>query len=111
VPGNMQIHYQPHTPLYVVPGQQLAMTLEKRDSSHCAVLTFGPPSALIRSIPLLSCIAMPQEKPDYASRLYQCLYELDQLKPACILLEAPPQTEAWLDVNDRLGKAASPMPD
>jgi len=109
VPGNMQVHYQPHTPLHILTHQALITALQHCDSSRCAVLAFGTPSSELRQIPVHTCIAMPQDKQAYASVLYQRLYELDQLQPACILLEQPPQTEAWLDVNDRLGKAASPL--
>jgi L-threonylcarbamoyladenylate synthase len=45
----------------------------------------------------------PQE---YAADLYAALHRLDDAGVATILVQEPPQTEEWLAIRDRLGRAA-----
>jgi L-threonylcarbamoyladenylate synthase len=44
---------------------------------------------------------------EYAADLYAALHRLDDAKVGTILVQAPPQTEDWLAVRDRLGRAAA----
>ncbi len=50
---------------------------------------------------------MPEQADDYAQALYASLRELDSLQLDMILVEQPPNTEAWRAINDRLCKATS----
>jgi hypothetical protein len=40
--------------------------------------------------------------------MYATLHEFDMARVKNILVEHPPNTENWLDVNDRLKRASSP---
>ena len=53
-------------------------------------------------------IQMPKEPHDYAQALYAALRELDNLQLDRILVEQPPENDAWHAVNDRLRKATVP---
>jgi L-threonylcarbamoyladenylate synthase len=44
----------------------------------------------------------------YASRLYAALHALDAMGCRLILVERPPESGAWLGVQDRLRRAATP---
>ncbi|MGX6605717.1 L-threonylcarbamoyladenylate synthase [Micromonosporaceae bacterium Da 78-11] len=44
---------------------------------------------------------------EYAADLYAALHRLDDAGFATILIQQPPQTEDWLAIRDRLGRAAA----
>jgi L-threonylcarbamoyladenylate synthase len=44
---------------------------------------------------------------EYAADLYAALHRLDDSGAATILVQEPPETEEWLAVRDRLGRAAA----
>jgi L-threonylcarbamoyladenylate synthase len=44
---------------------------------------------------------------EYAADLYAALHRLDDSGAATILVQQPPETEEWLAVRDRLGRAAA----
>jgi hypothetical protein len=54
-------------------------------------------------------MSMPKNKQDFARVLYKTLHELDRKNFNAIWFEIPPQTEEWLDVNDRLVRASYSM--
>jgi L-threonylcarbamoyladenylate synthase len=54
---------------------------------------------------------MPEEPAAYAARLYAALHELDEVGVDRIVVELPPDTEAWLAIRDRLRRAAAPQED
>jgi L-threonylcarbamoyladenylate synthase len=47
------------------------------------------------------------EPREYAADLYAALHRLDDAGVATILVQQPPETEDWLAVRDRLGRAAA----
>ena len=106
VPGNMRVHYQPRTPLQVLPRAAMAEMLAQL-APECTALVLHGEHSPAPALPLLTLRRLPSDKEGYARLLYRTLYELDQLHPARILLEAPPQDEAWAGINDRLAKAAA----
>lgn len=110
VPGNMQVHYQPHAPLHLLPRAQMLAYAKEHPGTALGLLFHGAVPAHLTTPPALHCMALPQDKAGYARELYQRLYELDRLHPTRILLEAPPEGDAWLDVHDRLSRAATPLP-
>jgi len=42
----------------------------------------------------------------FASALFSTLHDLDDLGCDVILVEAPPESDAWIAVRDRLSRAA-----
>ncbi|MDP5207820.1 L-threonylcarbamoyladenylate synthase [Alishewanella sp. SMS8] len=101
VPGNVDAHYQPNTPLRCLDSAQLhALLLEQ--PSNIAVLHLN---ALPTAQAGIICKQMPTDAAGYASQLYRQLYQADKLGVSAIWCELPPQGEAWLAVHDRLRRA------
>jgi L-threonylcarbamoyladenylate synthase len=62
-------------------------------------------SDVIATLPCPNLIKLPERAEHYETALYSTLRELDNLKLDMILIEQPPDHEAWAAVNDRLNKA------
>lgn len=102
-PGMLASHYAPHTPAYLCATETLLGLLEEKrvQGKPAGVLAFS-------EFPNLACqhlLRLPQEAEDYEAALYSALRQLDKLGLDSILVEQPPETEEWMAVNDRLGKA------
>ncbi|BCA78807.1 L-threonylcarbamoyladenylate synthase [Desulfuromonas sp. AOP6] len=107
--GLLPSHYAPRTPLAIEPhnrlwprarqlgeqGLQVAlMTLEESPADFC-------PTHQTR------VVKMPGRPQAYAHRLYHTLRSLDDGSNDLLLVESPPQTEAWMAINNRLLRAAA----
>lgn len=100
VSGNMQNHYQPDKPLFLLSADQIESL--SFVEGCCAILHYS-------SIPKLDNFIyykMPKNKEAYAKHLYSALHEVDNMVVNKIFVEKPPQLIAWNDVNDRLVKAS-----
>jgi L-threonylcarbamoyladenylate synthase len=100
--GTLESHYAPHTPVAMLDQAELAATLARlAQAGHNVALMhiaeYGDVYASLR---------MPAEPDGYAYALYAALREMDSRGADVILVEAPPQGEQWLGVNDRLRRAA-----
>lgn len=112
VPGNIEQHYQPKGRLEVIDTEQVIKMLPKWPKS-AACLWFS--STLEQSLSntegtIATNLAFKQiaaAKQGYAQALYNALYQLDQHGFSTIYVERPPQSEEWLDVNDRLNRAGA----
>ncbi|MEI5638673.1 MULTISPECIES: L-threonylcarbamoyladenylate synthase [unclassified Pseudoalteromonas] len=111
VPGNVKAHYQPNKTLTVVNTEELINTLSSGVAANTGVLFYSQAvAATIASTQQpghLVDLKLAQHKPGYAQGLYYGLHQLDQSSATEILLEAPPKTPEWRDVNDRLMRAAA----
>jgi L-threonylcarbamoyladenylate synthase len=107
VPGNMQVHYQPRAPLFVMTRAHLVQYAKQHASDKLAMLVLGERPLDLQLCHNATVATLPTDKSLYAAALYRSLFEMDSLKPSAILLEQPPTSEEWLDVNDRLSKAAT----
>lgn len=105
VPGNVDDHYQPRTPLYVVNLQEMKERLQVPDELAAYVVSsdFQFDDADFTTTKI---VVMPKAKKDFAKVLYKTLHNIDADKLTAIWFECPPQTEEWLDVNDRLQRAS-----
>lgn len=108
VPGALAAHYAPATPLEI-------HAIEDLPDRATALLDQGLQVAVLRrnwslrGTPLptsLPQFLLPARADAYARGLYARLRELDRFAFDCILVEAPPEDEAWWAVNDRLARAA-----
>ena len=100
--GTLESHYAPHTPVALLESQALDATLA---SLHGA----GRKAALIHYSPSAHAgagLRLPATPDGYAHALYAALRAMDEVGADLILVEAPPQEDAWLGVNDRLRRAA-----
>ena len=101
VPGNVDAHYQPNTPLRCFDSAQLHALLLAQPS-NIAVLHYSA----LKALPANSMsLPMPNDAAGFASQLYRQLYLADKLGVTAIWCELPPQGEAWLAVHDRLRRA------
>jgi L-threonylcarbamoyladenylate synthase len=102
--GTLESHYAPKAPVALVAGAALPNTLAALAAKGCKVAVIhysAQPQA--RSGAHQS---MPPDAAGYAFGLYAALRAMDQTDAELILVETPPQDDAWLGVNDRLRRAA-----
>lgn len=102
--GTLESHYAPKAPVALaatdaLPG--LLAQLAARGRNVAVIFYSDLPAAL--TVPHQH---MPADAPGYAYGLYAALRAMDQSDAELILVEAPPQQDSWLGVNDRLRRAA-----
>lgn len=100
VSGNMEIHYQPDKPLFLLSLDTIEKKLPTERS--VAVMHYSE----IAHHKHATYYKMPNNKNDYAKVLYQTLYVIDTTDVDTIFVEIPPTSAEWSDVNDRLRKAS-----
>lgn len=105
VPGNIAQHYQPATPLHLVSRNEMLAKMKSATGSEAFVVLADFPVASIQD--QSAVVIMPETKSAFARLLYKTLHELDHRNLRNIWFELPPQSEDWLDVNDRLRRASS----
>jgi L-threonylcarbamoyladenylate synthase len=105
-PGMMAVHYAPVTEAMLCSSEHLQELIQQLTlrNKKIGVLAYSLEQAETR---LIRILRMPEQVDDYAQTLYASLRELDRLHLDMILVEQPPDTEAWRAINDRLSKAAS----
>lgn len=98
VPGRLPIHYAPGNPVRLVDREWLER--ETSGAPAPSVLAVSRPPDQYRG----RWLTLPADPEGFGRRLYAALRELDTLgRP--IVIEAPPRTDAWEAVNDRLDRA------
>jgi L-threonylcarbamoyladenylate synthase len=104
-PGLLARHYAPRAIVEVVAdnGRQRVEEL-CRQGVRVGWLTFDPSG--LGQFELT--VVMPHEPEAYAARLYAVLHTLDDAGSERVIVAAPPDTEAWLAVRDRLRRASAP---
>jgi len=106
VAGSLPGHYAPRTPLLLVPRSALAAAVSARLAQGLNIAVLGRerhPSAADHGVLWQRALT---DRAGYAHDLYAHLRALDAARVDLILVEAPPQDDAWLAVNDRLARAA-----
>lgn len=132
VSGSLKAHYAPHTPLVLLGRDEIeaaAQRLVAKGSSVVAVGFGNPPVGFVPADTALRpagknegsrdpgivlvgnarllWVQAPEDPHAYAHALYAQLRAIDTLGADQIMLERPPETEAWRAVNDRIGRAAA----
>jgi L-threonylcarbamoyladenylate synthase len=107
-PGQAPRHYAPDAPLGVLATDALwhDLALAQRHGRHCAVIHYSPCPDEFKG-PLIVRLAADPE--GYAKAFYAALHTLSAAHPDQILVEAPPPTDPWLAVRDRLNRASQPL--
>jgi L-threonylcarbamoyladenylate synthase len=100
--GTLDAHYAPRAALKLAKRTEIIDTLVTNRGRRIAVLALEVTvprlaPALLRVVP-----AVPAQ---YAQSLYANLRDLDAAHPDLIIVEAPPATESWAAVRDRLTRA------
>lgn len=100
VSGNSSAHYQPEKPLFVMSKDEIRRLVQ--EEPNVAVIHYSRLSRTEKA----GYYKMPSGKIGYAKMLYEMLYRADSTKVNKILVETPPVSKDWLDINDRLQKAS-----
>lgn len=109
VPGMLEVHYAPSTPLQIVPTQGLAETARRcvAGGQRVGILSIETDADLSPcSETEVQRFALPRNAEVYGQRLYAVLREADVAGLHRLLVEQVPDGEAWLAVRDRLSRAA-----
>lgn len=106
VSGSHAAHYAPGTPLRLVRPDRLREVLNaQRHAEHrCAVIAYSQP-AFAESPHVWRMLAA--DPAGYAHDLYSALRELDSMGLRAIVVELPPEGEAWRAILDRLFRSAA----
>jgi L-threonylcarbamoyladenylate synthase len=110
VPGNVEAHYQPNTPLRILSSQQLLTEIELLRQKKCHFIVWS--DDVIKqcektNMPTSMWSNLENDAAHFGSKLNVTLYQVDQISPTKIIVEQPPQSDTWDAVNDRLSRAAS----
>ncbi len=105
VSGALAAHYAPRTRLRLAPAATLAEDTARlvQAGVRVGVWSAERPDGL----PQASWRAQPASAADVAHALYAVLRELDGGGFDCLLVQAPPEADAWAGVRDRLGRAVT----
>jgi L-threonylcarbamoyladenylate synthase len=103
-PGMLAVHYAPHTMALLCPSETLISMVDElcAKGKNIGILAF---SDVLYCIPGQHLAQLPKQSEHYESVLYSTLREMDKLQLDMILIEQPPDQEAWAAVNDRLSRA------
>jgi L-threonylcarbamoyladenylate synthase len=110
VPGNVEAHYQPNTPLHILSSEQLLTEIVLPQQKNCHFIVWSDDvieQCKKTNIPTGQWSKLENDAAHFGSKLYVTLYQVDQISPSKIILEQPPQSAAWAAVNDRLSRAAA----
>jgi L-threonylcarbamoyladenylate synthase len=106
-PGLLDRHYAPRAALRCIDRPSSFSTQELLATSHrVGWLRLEQATVAIDSKGAV-VIDMPSEPDAYAAKLYAALHELDDSGVDEILVDLPPQGDAWLAVHDRLRRASA----
>jgi L-threonylcarbamoyladenylate synthase len=108
-PGMLARHYAPKTPLEVsaTAAERVKTLLEAE--KRVAWLTARIEDPEVRSLAAsrdLLVVPMPTDPSAFATSLYATLHAIDRRGLDTIVVDAPPDTEPWRAVADRLSRAA-----
>jgi L-threonylcarbamoyladenylate synthase len=109
VSGSLAAHYAPRTPMQLVTSADLAAAVASAlgRGLRLAVLARQSLPSGAESEPRLYWHHASADVTDFAHELYADLRELDAHGLDLMLVEAPPATETWDALADRLGRAVA----
>lgn len=108
-PGMLARHYAPKTPLEVssAAAERVASLLQAgKRVAWLTCRTEDPEVRALASSRDLLVVPMPPDPAAFASSLYATLHAIDRRGIDAIVIDAPPDTESWRAVMDRLGRAS-----
>ena len=103
VPGMLQSHYAPATPVSIVSANEL-LRLVRDVAVDTGVLAMRPAPPGFDTVRWIEAVAEPAA---YARDLYARLRHLDAMGCDRLLVEAVPDTASWTAIRDRLSRAAA----
>ncbi len=102
-PGQMHKHYAPSTSLELATDSRCRVEMLAHAGERVGWLSHRDEQPLAGVLH----VRMPADAVSYSAKLYAALHELDDAKLDRIVVEMPPDGDAWLAVHDRLRRAAS----
>ncbi len=102
-PGNLPIHYAPHTPCILIKPSELPQI----DLSNCALIQFGPGQA--ETVGKVGLNFHLLDHCQAGRELYATLHLCDQAHVRMILIVTPPEGPEWVAVRDRVTRASTPF--
>lgn len=109
-PGQLTRHYAPKTPLELPthPADRVAALLAGgKRVGWVTTAADAPETRRLAASRDLVIVPMPAAPDAYAAMLYATLHALDKRDLATIVIDPPPDTDAWRAIRDRLTRAAS----
>ena len=107
-PGMLPRHYAPKTPLEVSATAAERVEELVQAGKRIAWLTAQIDDPRVRSLAAsrdLLVVPMPADPSAFATSLYATLHAIDRRSLDRIIIDAPPDTDAWRAVTDRLSRA------
>jgi L-threonylcarbamoyladenylate synthase len=106
VSGVLESHYAPRTPLVQLPPDAVIFAVREAMAKNERLAVLAPMACPISDerIAWRQAAADPRQ---FAHELYAALRYLDDLGCARIVVQRPPQSDAWQAVNDRLRRATA----
>ncbi len=102
-PGLSKKHYAPRAKVVVIHPDQSFYDHQNHKTGWICLQS--SPNAQYNQRP--ATLLLPTDPHKYAEAFYNALHHLDDLGCESILIEAPPQTDAWHAIWDRLNRSAS----
>jgi len=108
-PGLLPSHYAPQTPVLLESRQRLWSRARQlgEQGLRVAIMLLEESPADFCPTHQTRVIKMPSQPQAYANGLYHTLRSLDDGGNDLLLVEAPPPTEDWMAINNRLLRAAA----
>lgn len=103
ISGNMEIHYQPDTPLLMLSLSEIQHLLSKKNYHNIAIMHCSE----LEASQGVALYPMPADQSDYARLMYQTLHNIDKTNAEKILVERPIDNPEWSGIYDRLSKAST----
>jgi L-threonylcarbamoyladenylate synthase len=101
-PGMMAKHYAPRAPLELVDDDGRSRVEALTETCRRVGWLTWPGAG---NVPGAVRVEMPAEHSAYAAKLYAALHDLDAAGVDRIVVAGPPDSEDWLAIRDRLGRA------
>ena len=108
-PGMLARHYAPKTPLEVsrTAAERVASLMQAgKRVAWLTARTEDPEVRALASSRDLLVVPMPADPAAFATGLYATLHAIDRRSLDAIVVDAPPDTDAWRAVTDRLSRAS-----
>jgi L-threonylcarbamoyladenylate synthase len=108
-PGQLARHYAPKTPLEVSASAAERVAALLQAGKRVAWLTASTDAPQVRRLAAsrdLLVVPMPADPAAFAASLYGMLHAVDRRSLDAIIIDTPPDTDAWQAVADRLRRAA-----
>lgn len=110
VPGALPSHYAPATPLELAPAQELHARIAAAQAAGKRVAVWSTRPVEAEDRRQVTWLARPDSPTATEQALYDTLRRLDAEGADLILVEAPPATDLWEAIRDRLVRAAAQDP-